>query len=717
MNEGGPASHDSLPLAALQRIDRICQRFEDVWKEGRRPKIESCLNNLAEPERTALLRELLALDLAYRRRHGHRPTPAQYEQRFPEHVDLIRAVFADISARAPRARPPVPLRPPRKATVEPPTINDPQVISPSPERSEGKNPGATEIEDGLPRFRNCGHFRIMEAFAEGGMGKISIARDLALQRDVALKELHDNVADGHGIRQRFVTEAEITGQLEHPGVVPIHALGIDDRGQPFYVMRLIEGQTLKTAIEHYHKACRPTQLRELLRRFVMVCHTMAYAHDRGVIHRDLKPANIMLGQFGETVVLDWGLAKPFKNGQSEESTAGPVAQQQLAAHAGVTASGAVVGTPAYMPPEQAAGKGAALLGPASDVYSLGAILYKLLTGKSPYTGGSTNEVLEKVKTAAPPKPCSVHRNVPRALEGICLKAMARQPEDRYRTATALAEEVQHWLDDEPVTAYTEHVAERIYRWSRKHKAAVVSGAIGLFLLILVCSAAAVALVKEQAKVQSAQRLADDYLQQATEAERRASDKEAEADQLAKEVKTARDEGLDAVRKAAQATGVAGQAKQEIALLEKSLAAKTGENQQLKQKIEATRAELAAAETRATTETKRADAAAERAESIEKQVIALRREAGQYRALATKMTQLAAALVNPQQPLEVLATAETQRQAQSVLCTFRASARPTRPGRKLRSRAWTNSCTSWNRPYRTRKTCAALNGITCGGSGS
>ena len=170
----------------------------------------------------------------------------------------------------------------------------------------------------VPKSSDWAHYNIIRLFAEGGMGKISIARDEPLKRDVALKELLEAASTDELCRRRFVDEAEITGQLEHPGVVPVHALGTDRQGRPFYVMRLVRGGTLKEAIDEYQRSPTVAGLRALLRRFVMVCQTMAYAHNRGVIHRDLKPTNIMLGNFGETLVMDWGLAKLVAGGDTPE---------------------------------------------------------------------------------------------------------------------------------------------------------------------------------------------------------------------------------------------------------------------------------------------------------------------------------------------------------------------------------------------------------------
>jgi serine/threonine protein kinase len=496
------------------------------------------------------------------------------------------------------------------------------------------------------------HYLVIRPFAKGGMGKISIARDLLLKRNVALKELRDSAAENPGSRQRFVAEAEITGQLEHPGVVPVYALGIDDHGKPFYAMRFVEGPTLQQAIEHFHEAPTATGLRELLRPFVMACHTMAYAHDRGVIHRDLKPANIMLGKFGVTLVMDWGLAKPLATGDSPESTVGDVAQRQLAERPEVTARGRIMGTPAYMPPEQASGK-VDELGPAADIYGLGAVLYQVLTGKPAYKGGSSAEIIEKVRAAPPPKPSRVGPSVPRALEAICLRAMARQAHDRYPSATALAEDVQHWLDDEPVSAYAEPRVEQVYRWSRKHKAAVVSGVVCLILLILVSAVAFAAIAWERAKTRAAERLADDYAQQAADATQLAHEKVVELNRVTEEARLAWAVAFEATQKIAKAREAENQAKDQVAQLQKELEAKGQDSQGLTKRLGVAQAELATAESRLKTETERANALTQRAQALEQEAVVLRREAAEYRTLAIKMTQLATALVHPQQPLTVL----------------------------------------------------------------
>ncbi len=340
-------------------------------------------------------------------------------------------------------------------------------------------------------------FRVLRPHARGGLGKVSVALDGELNREVAFKELLDEHADNLAKRSRFLTEAEITGGLEHPGIVPVYGLGHYADGRPFYAMRFIQGDSLKEAIESYHaprsqKADpgeRAIQLRKLLSRFIDVCEAIEYAHSRGVLHRDLKPGNIMLGKYGETLVVDWGLAKSLQHGQpTPDSDERPL---QVAAKQGSaeTRMGNVVGTPAFMPPEQAGGR-LDLLGPASDVYSLGATLYCLLTGKAPFLDSDLEETLAKVRKGEFHRPREMDHAIPAALESICLRAMAVRPEDRYPSAQALADDVEHWLADEPVAAHRETALERGGRWMRRHRSWTLAGAAALVLVAIVSTVSA-----------------------------------------------------------------------------------------------------------------------------------------------------------------------------------------------------------------------------------
>ena len=345
-------------------------------------------------------------------------------------------------------------------------------------------------------------FRILRTHAKGGLGQVSVALDDELRREVALKEIQERFADDPESRSRFLLEAEVTGGLEHPGVVPVYGLGAYADGRPFYAMRFIRGDSLKEAIKRFHRAeasrgreppdgerqaeasrgREPTEgertlaFRQLLGRFVDVCQAVAYAHSRGVLHRDLKPGNVMLGKYGETLVVDWGLAKPLGRvegpSKSEEGTLQPASADGSAP----TQMGAAIGTPSYMSPEQAAGH-LDRLGPVSDVYSLGATLYCLLAGRPPFEGEDLGFVLQKVQRGEFPRPRQLQPRVPPALEAVCLKAMALRPEDRYASALELAVEVEHWLADEPLASYREPLLGRAARWLRRHRTVAASALV------------------------------------------------------------------------------------------------------------------------------------------------------------------------------------------------------------------------------------------------
>jgi serine/threonine-protein kinase len=342
-------------------------------------------------------------------------------------------------------------------------------------------------------------FRRLHLHARGGLGEVFVATDEQLNREVALKEIKPEHALREEFRSRFLREGEITGRLEHPGIVPVYAMGRYEDGRLYYAMRFIHGESMQAAIHRFHQQAqtglterqRLRTLRELLERFVDVCQAVAYAHSRGVLHRDLKPSNVMLGKFGETLLVDWGLARPLAARAASDPAEGaatvtwePPSQRPLAlTEAGdgmTTPAGQVWGTPPYMSPEQAAGKPEAL-SPASDVYSLGATLYHVLTGKPPFAGSSLELVIGQVQRGEFPRPRTVRWWIPRALEAICLKAMALAPQERYAGAQALAVDVEHWLADEPVAARAEPFRDQAARWARRHRALV--GSLGVALLL------------------------------------------------------------------------------------------------------------------------------------------------------------------------------------------------------------------------------------------
>jgi eukaryotic-like serine/threonine-protein kinase len=362
--------------------------------------------------------------------------------------------------------------------------------------------------DTQPAGFRAGRYMATEYHAAGGLGVVYRARDEELNRTVALKCMKAAASAESPAGKRFLLEAEVTSQLEHPGIAPVHGRGRTEDGRPFYAMRFIDGETLQDATRRYYAPAgipaekRNTELRRLLRAFVGVCETVAYAHSKGVIHRDLKPSNVMVGPFGEVLVMDWGLAKQAMSQKpevrSEESFG---SSSLLTPHSNsdtpvdipntpsidLTVYGRAKGSPSFMSPEQARGEWDRV-GPASDIYSLGSTLFYILTGRVPYDGRTSAEVVAKVKDGVFPPARSVNSDVPAALDAICRKAMAFDPNDRYLTAGALADDVERWLADDPVLAWREPFTVRVRRWARRHRTLVTATAAALvvgFLLLAV----------------------------------------------------------------------------------------------------------------------------------------------------------------------------------------------------------------------------------------
>jgi tetratricopeptide (TPR) repeat protein/tRNA A-37 threonylcarbamoyl transferase component Bud32 len=330
-------------------------------------------------------------------------------------------------------------------------------------------------------------FRVLRPYARGGLGAIFVAMDTELHREVALKQILDAHADDEVSRRRFLVEAEITGGLEHPGIVPVYGLGTYADGRPYYAMRFIRGDSLKEAIDRFHTDAvlqkhpgeRSLELRKLLRRFTDVCNAIDYAHSCGVLHRDIKPGNVIVGKHGETLVVDWGLAKA--TGKTDPGSGERTLRPASASGSAETMPGSALGTPAYMSPEQAEGD-LEHLGPRSDVYCLGATLYCLLTGRPPLEGDAV-DVIPRVQCGDFLPPHAIDPSIDRALEAVCLKAMAFRPQDRHGSCRALAEDIERWMADEPVSAWREPFTRRARRWARRNRtavaAAVVAGVVGL----------------------------------------------------------------------------------------------------------------------------------------------------------------------------------------------------------------------------------------------
>ncbi|HZL90029.1 MAG TPA: serine/threonine-protein kinase, partial [Pirellulaceae bacterium] len=503
---------DSSSQPASLEGDRLlvacCEELENQLRSGQPARAEVYLSAhpaLADDPEAAL--DLIYVEYAVRRELGEKPQPEEYFERFGQWRDLLKRQFQlenllDDSASVPEAA--------------------------------GDSAAAT-----VPPLVSSGdRYRVQGLIARGGIGQVMRATDTELHREVAVKELQPALADSDEVRARFLREAEITGKLEHPGIVPVYGLGCDAAGRPFYAMRLVHGQSLQEASEEFHR--RPPddrrfggiEFQKLLRRFLHVCQTVAYAHSRGVVHRDLKPENILLGPFGETLVVDWGLAKVMAHDEltlarppPATGDAGSTGNQRDDSRATSLAhlssaltqdAGQWIGTPAYMCPEQALGQ-AHRVGTAGDVYSLGATLYMLLTGRAPIVDSNVARTLKRVIAGEFPRPREVVRAVPRTLEAVCLKAMALRPEDRYASPIDLADDLERWLADEPVTAARDNLVAKLARWGRRNRTRVVAGAIALVVVTIVSLMAAILINGERLRADRERIKAD---RQRVEADRR-----------------------------------------------------------------------------------------------------------------------------------------------------------------------------------------------------
>ena len=327
--------------------------------------------------------------------------------------------------------------------------------------------------------------------ARGGMGLIVRARDRDLLREVAMK-----VMLGRGPRQvaRFLEEAQVTGQLDHPGVVPVHDLGVDADGRVFFTMRLVEGRDLREVIDLARSRSQGWSIPRALEVLLKVCDTVAFAHARGVVHRDLKPSNVRVGGFGEVYVMDWGLAL-VRGGGAPDSGPGAIdsGRATMRSLEGdsplLTQEGDILGTPSYMAPEQADGR-TREVGPTADVYAVGAMLYQLLSGVPPFGGGeagaSSEVVLERVRRGPPESLLGKGSDASPELVAICEKAMARQPGDRYPSLREMAEDLRAFLEGRVVRAHRTGAWVELAKWVARNRAlaASLAGAVALALVLL-----------------------------------------------------------------------------------------------------------------------------------------------------------------------------------------------------------------------------------------
>lgn len=328
--------------------------------------------------------------------------------------------------------------------------------------------------------------------AQGAIGRVCIALDPELNREVAIKFLQPRYLKDEYHRKRFMIEAEITSRLNHPGVIPIHGIGTTEDGCPFYIMPFVGGVTLQEAINRYHQdqttytpLKRNLEFRQLLNHLIAICHTMGYAHTRGIVHRDLKPDNILLGPYGEALVVDWGLATPVVRDSQARASGEKTLLPLHEPPSGIGQNDSGAGTPAYMSPELTSGSSEFRV--SSDIYSLGAILYCILCGQSPAESGPSDlkGLREHLIQQRWPTPSALKPYCPQAVEAICLKAMSSEPSDRYPSAMEMAQEIKRYLADERVVAHRESWGASTLRFFRQHRRMAQLSLTSMMLAIVV----------------------------------------------------------------------------------------------------------------------------------------------------------------------------------------------------------------------------------------
>ena len=436
-----PTIDISLSPSMINSMDDACDRFEAAWKAGLRPRIEDYLGETVGPERSALWHDLLVLELVYRRRQGERPTPEEYQTRFPAQVNLVSKALGEADLSVPQ---------------------DPQSFtglyhsgweSPDPEGSLAQLPEKSIRKAGWPEIDD---YDILAELGHGGMGVVYQARQHQLNRLVALKMIRAGIQARPKDLDRFRLEAEAVARLHHANIVQIYDIG-EAAGLPFVALELLEGGSLADRL-----AGTPQPGRQAAELMVTLARAIHAAHQAGIVHRDLKPSNVLFDRDGIPKIVDFGLAK------------------RLEVKEGPTQTGQVMGTPSYMAPEQARGQ-IREVGPAADVYALGAILYEMLTGRPPFKGTTPAETVWQVIHEEPAPPSRLLSRVPRDLETICLKCLAKEPIKRYASAEALADDLRRYLGGQTILARRTPVWERGLKWARRRPlaAALLVAVVGL----------------------------------------------------------------------------------------------------------------------------------------------------------------------------------------------------------------------------------------------
>jgi tRNA A-37 threonylcarbamoyl transferase component Bud32 len=415
------------------------QRFKAACLRRERPDIDASLAPLKGEERAAVLPELVRAELEMRLREGEDARIEEYLGRYPElassRAAVVKLILAEYRQRR-QASPELPFGeyparfPQHAAELKALAVRLTTRLSLGPPVEPGPAAPGAGPPPADPTRPTIAGYEVLGQLGRGGMGVVYKARDVKLNRLVALKVIRAGSHLDEGALARFRTEAEAIARLRHENVVRIYALG-EHRGQPYLVLEYVEGGSLDRLLRG-----RPLPARRAAALALKLARAVEHSHQYLIIHRDLKPANVLLTAEGEPKVTDFGLARDLDASR-------------------MTQSGAVMGTPGYMAPEQAAGD-VKRIGPATDVYALGAILYEMLTGRPPFQGGNVLEVLAKVGAQPPQPPRLLNPAVPPPLEAICLTCLQKAPEQRYASAAALAADLRNFLESQPVKGQPEH---------------------------------------------------------------------------------------------------------------------------------------------------------------------------------------------------------------------------------------------------------------------
>jgi len=466
MNEQPSHKLDGLDIDLARRIDAICRRYEADWRGGGRPPIDDYLAEVPDEGRSALRAELMALERELRQAEATIARPEGGPGMAPEPPTAPHPCpISEAPTLAPGAPRAVPLSGEASSSVhEEATVPPSGPIAgqaPSPHELptavvHGQDPSATPGASEPTRIRYFGDYEITREIARGGMGVVFRARQVSLNRTVALKMILAGQLANETDVKRFYTEAEAAANLDHPGIVPIYEVG-QHEGQHYFSMGFVEGQSLSQRLAEGPLPSR--EAAELIRR---VSEAIEYAHQHGVIHRDLKPANILLDANGNPRITDFGLAK------------------RVQGDSGLTGSGQIMGTPSYMPPEQAGGRRGDV-GPAADVYALGATLYALVTGRPPFQAATAMDTVIQVISDEPVPPRRLNASIPRDLETICLKCLEKESGKRYPSAAALADDLGRYLAGEPIVARPVTRVERAVKWAQRRPA--IAALLGLVALV------------------------------------------------------------------------------------------------------------------------------------------------------------------------------------------------------------------------------------------